>query len=80
MRFCVELLGNLGRPTGGEVCLELGGCVEVGEVVWQVLRSLDLAVDLEELLVTDERGEPLPAKATTCQVARVRVARLYRGG
>jgi len=80
MRFCAELLGNLGRSTGGEVCVELGGCVEVAEAVGRVLRALGIPLDLEELLVTSERGEPLPAGATTCQVSRVRVVRLYKGG
>ena len=80
MRFCVELLGNLGRSTGGEVCVELDECVEVAEAVSRVLRAQGIPLDLEELLVTGEKGEPLPAKVTTCQVGRVRVVRLYRGG
>jgi|GEM_PF-834279 len=80
MKLCVELIGNLGRSTEGEVCVEFEGCVDVAESVSRVLRALGVALDLEELLVTSEEGEPLGAGTTTCQVGRVRVARLYRGG
>jgi len=80
MRFCAELLGNLGRSTGGEVCIELEGCVDVAEAVGRVLRALGIPLDPEELLVTGKEGGPLPAGTTVCQVGRVRVVRLYRGG
>jgi len=80
MKFCAELLGNLGRSTEGEFCAEFEGCVDVAEAVSRILRALGVALDLEELLVTSEEGEPLKAGTTTCQVGRVRVVRLYRGG
>ncbi|MEZ0394018.1 MAG: hypothetical protein ABWK00_03090 [Desulfurococcaceae archaeon] len=80
MKFCAELLGNLGRGVGGRLCVELEECKDVEEVVEELLRRAGAAARPDELMVIDEGGRALDGGKTTCEVSSVRVARLYRGG
>ncbi|MCS7099916.1 MAG: hypothetical protein RMH84_01085 [Sulfolobales archaeon] len=78
--FCAYFLGNLASQLGPAVCLELGECMDVLSLLDELLRSREVPLSVDELLVTLPDGRPIPPRATTCDVEEVRVLRLLRGG
>lgn len=80
MEFCIELSSSLTRGDKKRQCIELEECRPIYAVVDKVIRELKLPVNLENLVILTDIGNPVKPEEDTCRIHEVVVIKAFSGG